>query len=93
MLAERVSEWTQEWKEQGRRQGLREARREERRAALAAERALLLRQTQKRFGDACAQALAPLLAKRRTQEALEEVGEWIVTYDTGEAFLARVQAR
>ena len=39
------------------------------------------------------QALAPLLAKRRTQEALEEVGEWIVTYDTGEAFLARVQAR
>ena len=89
MLAERVIEWTQEWKEQGRR----EARRVERRAALAAERALLRRMTQKRFGDTCAQALAPLLAKRRTPEALEEVGEWIVTYDTGEAFLARVQAR
>ena len=71
-----------------------EAKTEEaRRAILAAERVLLLRQTQKRFGDAWAKALVPLLEKRRTQEELAEVGGWIVTYDTGEAFLARVQGR
>jgi hypothetical protein len=45
MLAERVLEWHQQWKEEGLQQGL------------SAERALLLRQVRKRFGDACAEAL------------------------------------
>ena len=58
---------------------------------LAAERALLLRQARKRFGEACAQALAPLLETRENPEELAEVGEWLVTYDTGEALLARVR--
>jgi predicted transposase YdaD len=79
MLAERVIEWTQQWKEEGLQEGL------------AAERALLLRQVRKRFGDACAQALAPLLERRNNPEELAEIGEWIVTYDTGEALLAKVR--
>jgi Putative transposase, YhgA-like len=83
MLAERVVEWTQQWKEEGFRQGLQQG--------LAAERALLLRLVRRRFGEACAQALAPLLEARSDPNALEEIGEWIITCDTGEAFLARVR--
>jgi hypothetical protein len=83
MLAERVVEWTQQWKEEGLQQGRQEG--------LAAERALLLRLVRRRFGEACAQALAPLLEERSDHDALEEIGEWIITCDTGEAFLARVR--
>jgi flagellar biosynthesis/type III secretory pathway protein FliH len=96
MLAERVMEWTQQWKEEGLQQGLQEGLQqglqEGLQQGLAAERALLLRQTRKRFGDAYAQALAPLLERRDNPEELAEIGEWIVTYDTGEALLARVRA-
>ena len=87
MLAERVMEWTQQWKEEGLQEGLQQGLRQ----GLAAERALLLRQARKRFGEACAQALAPLLETRENPEELAEVGEWLVTYDTGEALLARVR--
>ena len=83
MLAERVIEWTQQWKEEGLQEGLQQG--------LAAERALLLRQVRKRFGDACAQALAPLLERRDNLEELAEIGEWIVTYNTSEALLAKVR--
>jgi hypothetical protein len=103
MLAERVLEWHQQWKEEGlqegrqegRREGLQEGRREGLQQGLqqglSAERALLLRQARKRFGDTYAEALAPLLERYDNPEALAEVGEWIVTYDTGEALLARVR--
>jgi hypothetical protein len=60
---------------------------------LAAARALLLRQTRKRFGEACAEALTPLLEIRNTPEELPVIGEWIVTYDTGEALLAKARGR
>jgi hypothetical protein len=75
-------EWTQQWKEEGLQEGLQQG--------LAAERALLLRLARKRFGEACAQALAPLLERRDNPEDLAEIGEWIVTYDTDAALLARV---
>lgn len=89
MLAERVLEWTQQWKEEG----LREGRREGLQQGLAAERALLLRQARRRFGDACAEALTPLLETREDTGELAEIGEWIVTCDSGEALLARVRER
>jgi hypothetical protein len=87
MLAERVIEWTEQWKAEGLQQGLQQGRQE----GLAAERALLLRQTQRRFGEAYAQALAPLLERLDNPEQLAEIGEWIITADTGEVFLARVR--
>ena len=86
MLAERVIEWTQQWKEEG----LREGRREGLQEGLAAERALLTRQARRRFGEACAEALAPLLERCAETEVLAEVGEWIVTCDSAEALLDRV---
>ncbi len=85
MLAERVIEWTQQWKEEGLREGLQQG--------LAAERTLLMRQARRRFGEACAEALAPLLEACEETKTLAEVGEWVVTYDSGEALLARVRRR
>lgn len=92
MLAERVLEWTQQWKEEGLQAGRQEGLQQGLQQGLAVERALLVRQTHRRFGEASAQALAPLLERRTTPEALAEIGEWIVTYETGEALLARVRA-
>ncbi len=83
MLAERVIEWTQQWKEEGLQEGLQQG--------LATERDLLLRLARKRFGDACAQALAPLLEPQDNPETLAQIGEWLVDDDTGEAFLAKVR--
>src|SRR5713101_4475530 len=97
MLAERVIEWTQQWKEEGlregRREGLQEGLQEGRQQGLEAERALLMRQARSRFGEACAEALAPLLERCEETEALAEVGEWIVTCDSAEALLDRVRMR
>jgi len=99
MLAERVIEWTQQWKEEGLREGRREGRREGLQQGLqeglqqglAAERALLVRQARRRFGEACAEALASLLETCEETEVLAEVGEGIVTCDSGESLLARVR--
>jgi len=89
MLAERVIEWTQQWKEEG----LREGRREGLQQGLAAERTLPVRQARRRFGEAYAEALTPLLETYEETEVLAEVGEWIVTCDSGEALLANVRRR
>jgi len=96
MLAERVMEWTREWKQEGLEEGLEKGRQEgkaeEHLRSLAHERALLVRQTKKRFGEDCAQSLAPLLESIAEQERLDEIGEWIVEVDTAESLLAKVQA-
>ena len=91
MLAERVIEWTQQWKEEGLREGRREGLQQGLQQGLAAERALLLRQARKRFGEACAAALAPLLEAREESNELADTGEWIVTCDSGETLLAKVR--
>jgi hypothetical protein len=91
MLAERVLEWTQQWKEEGLQAGRQEGLQQGLQQGLAAERGLLLRQARKRFGEACALALVPLLEMRQNPEELAEIGEWLVTYDTGAALLARVR--
>ncbi|MEN8261557.1 MAG: hypothetical protein ABFS02_13445 [Pseudomonadota bacterium] len=59
---------------------------------LVAERALLRRLTQRRFGEVCAGQLEELLQSVDDPERLAEVGEWIIDCETGEAFLARVRA-
>ena len=51
----------------------------------------LVRQARRRFGEACAAALAPLLETCEEPEALAEVGEWIVTCDSEETLLASVR--
>jgi len=51
---------------------------------------LLIRQARRRFSKAWAEALA-LLETCAETETLAEVGEWVVTCDSGEALLARVR--
>ncbi len=91
MLAEDTLDWTRQWKQQGREEGRQEGLQQGLQQELADERALLLRLVGKRFGAACAQTLVPLLEPIDDPERLAEVGEWIVTCDTAEAFLARLQ--
>ena len=84
MWTEDTIDWTREWKQQ--------IRTEARQHALAEYRALLVRQTKKRFGEAYATALAPLLKSIENQERLADIGEWIVDCDNGDELLARIQA-
>ena len=58
--------------------------------ALEAEKSLLVRLARKRFGEECAQSLTDLLAAYTDTAALADIGEWIITADNGEAFLAHV---
>jgi hypothetical protein len=80
MLAERVKEWTRVWRGEGLEQGL------------AAERRLLLRLIERRFGAATAAGAEPLLARIRRPEPFERVGEWVMDCAEAEDFLARLRA-
>ena len=68
-----------------------EGRREGRREALAGERKLLLRQARIRFGEALAGSLAALLEGIADANRLEEIGEWLLVCDSGDALLARLR--
>ncbi len=68
-----------------------EGRREGRQEALAGERRLLLRQARIRFGEALAGSLAALLEGIADANRLEEIGEWLLVCDSGDALLARLR--
>ncbi len=59
---------------------------------LAAERALLRRQTKRRFDEATASRLATLLEPIDDPEQLAEIGEWIIDCRSGEDLLERITA-
>jgi hypothetical protein len=68
-----------------------EGRREGRDEGLAAgERKLLLRLARIRFGEALAGSLAALLDGIADADRLEQVGEWLLVCDSGDALLARL---
>jgi len=87
MLSERVKEWTQQWEQQGLQRGRQEGRQEGKREGLDAERALLLRQTRRRFGALIAAQLQPLLAVVNDPESLAVIGEWLIDCGDGADFL------
>jgi hypothetical protein len=87
MLAERVKEWTRVWRQEGLEQGLEQGLER----GLAAERRMLLRLIERRFGAATAEAAVPLLARIDRPEPFEQVGEWVIDYELGEDFLARLR--
>ena len=45
----------------------------------------------RRFGEAVASTMSALLGSVRTEEALDEVGGWLVTCETGDALLAKIR--
>ncbi|MBP7710918.1 MAG: hypothetical protein KA217_00415 [Gammaproteobacteria bacterium] len=79
MLAERVRDWTRVWRQEGLEQGL------------SAGRHMLLRQVDRRFGAATADAAEPLLAGIDSPERLGQVGEWVIDCEAPEDLLARLR--
>ena len=71
--------------ERGRVEGMAHGRAE----GLERERALLLRQAQRRFGAAVAVALSKLIKGVEDPDRLAEVGDWIVDCATGGELLKR----
>jgi hypothetical protein len=53
---------------------------------------MLLRQVERRFGAATAEAASPLLSRIDHPEPFERVGEWVIDCELGEDFLARLRA-
>jgi xanthine/CO dehydrogenase XdhC/CoxF family maturation factor len=70
-------DWTREWKQQGRME------------MLAAEKALLARRVERRFGANCAATVAVYLEPITDQNRLFDIAEWLVTCPSGEDLLSR----
>ncbi len=75
MLETASQTWADRMRDEGRREG---------------ERKLLLRQAQIRFGEALARSLAARLEGIAEVERLEEIGEWLLVCDSGDALLSRL---
>ena len=52
---------------------------------------MLVSIARERFGEAVAGTMSALLGAVRTEEALDEVGGWLVTCETGDALLAKIR--
>ena len=77
--------------EQGLKQGLKQGLEEGLEQGRAAERRMLLRLIERRFGATTAEAAAPLLARIDRPEPFERVGEWVIDCEQGEELLARIR--
>jgi hypothetical protein len=78
-------DWTREWKKQGWEEGHKEGRQE----MLAAEKALLARRVERRFGADCAATVAAHLEPITDQDRLFDIAEWLVMSPRGEDLLNR----
>jgi hypothetical protein len=87
MLETEPRTWADRMRDEGREQGLQAGREE----GLARERKLLLRLARVRFGGALVGSLPSLLEGIADTDRLEEIGEWLLVCDTGEALLARLR--
>ena len=79
MLETESLTWADRMRAEGRDEGRREG-----------ERKLLLRQARIRFGEALARRLATRLEAIADVERLEEIGEWLLVCDSGDALLSRL---
>ena len=51
----------------------------------------LVSMARQRFGEAVASTMAALLESVRTESALDEVGTWLLTCETGDSFIAKIR--
>ena len=79
--------WADRIREKGHAEGLKRGREQ----GLEWERKLLLRQARVRFGRALARSLASLLEAVRDANRLEDIGDWLLVRESGDAFLARLR--
>ena len=85
MLAETLDEWAEEKFRLGQVDGMARGRAE----GIERERALLLRQANRRFGTDIAEALSELIKGTDDPNRLMEVGDWVVDCATGRELLDR----
>ena len=52
---------------------------------------LLVSMVHQRFGEAVASTVSALLGAVRTESALEQVGAWLLTGETGDALIAKIR--
>ena len=83
MLETEPRTWADRIRDEGREQG--------REQGLERERKLLLRLARVRFGDTLERSMATLLEPITDADRLEEIGEWLLVCESGEAFLARLR--
>ena len=83
-LEEHTITWPEKWRAnyiaEGRAEGLAEGR-----------VGLLVSMARQRFGEAVASTMSALLGPVRTESALEEVGTWLLTCETGDALIAKIR--
>ena len=91
MLETQPPTWGDRMREEGRVVGHEQGREEERREGLRRERKLLLRLARLRYGGGQVGALSAMLDKITDTDLLEEIGEWLLVCDSGEALMARLR--
>ena len=52
---------------------------------------MLVSMARHRYGEAVAGTMSALLESVRTESALEQVGKWLVTCETGDALIAKIR--
>ena len=99
-MEERVTTWPEKWKAnyiaQGRAEGYAQVVAEGRAKGVAEGRiegrvGVLVSMARQRFGEAVASTISVLLGSVRTESALEEVGGWLLTCETGDALVAKIR--
>lgn len=88
MLAETIANWPKEWTAKGRAEGRVEGKAEALQTMLRQERLLFKRMIHKRFGEKTAESAWSLLQNIEKSEDLEQISDWLLDCETGEAFLA-----
>ncbi len=83
MLETEPRTWADRIRDEGRQEG--------REQGLERERKLLLRLVRVRFGGPLERNNAALLEPVTDADRLEQIGEWLLVYDSGEALLARLR--
>lgn len=83
MLETEPRTWADRIRDEGLERGLEQG--------LERERKLLLRLARIRFGDTLTRSMATLLEPVTDADRLEEIGEWLLVCDSGEALLARLR--
>ena len=96
MLEAESLTWADRMRAEGQRKGQQKGRREGRREGrlqgrCEGERKLILRLARIRFGDKLAGSLTARLEGIDDPDRLEEIGEWLLVCDSGEALLARLR--
>ena len=79
-----MTTWSEQLRAEGRTEGLAEGRAE-------GKVGLLVSMARQRFGEAVASTMSALLGSVRTESALEEVGTWLLTCETGDALIAKIR--